>query len=176
VLCSHSLRTTLRTRALIILTHHSHIFGLARSVVFSPLIEPPPTGYALPTVLPVPFRDASPWVEAGPVLRIRFLFRKDYKAHPRMGQRKASRKIANEAELLSLTRTEFPDCDVQAMSFESSTPEQQLQAIRDTDVLIGMHGAGLSFIPLCAFPSFFFVIIFLPELFEELVKRAMVGV
>jgi hypothetical protein len=58
----------------------------------------------------------------------------------RIGQRKASRKIANEVELVDMARKEFPDCDVQPMAFENLSPEQQIQAIRDTDVLIGMHG------------------------------------
>lgn len=49
-----------------------------------------------------------------------------------------------EKKFLQVLRTEFPDHKVQAVWFEKLNYAQQLQVIRNTDILIGAHGNGLT--------------------------------
>lgn len=48
------------------------------------------------------------------------------------------------SQFLSQLESEFPNCRVQAVWFEKYSFSQQLQIIRNTDVLIGAHGNGLT--------------------------------
>lgn len=53
------------------------------------------------------------------------------------------RKISNEEELIEGLRNRFPDARIEAMQLEQLPLAQQLEIINHTDILIGMHGAGL---------------------------------
>ena len=74
-----------------------------------------------------------------------FVWRRDYVAHPRNPSGRVSRKIANEDELLELTKLTFPRWRVRGVQLDAITIQQQLQIVADTDILIGMHGAALAF-------------------------------
>ena len=95
---------------------------------------------------------------------ILFVFRADYVAHPRDQDGRRRNKISNEDELLALARA-ATDVNVSAVNLERLSFKEQLRVIRSTNILIGMHGAGLSHA------------VFLPEeavvveLFPEHVKK-----
>jgi len=76
--------------------------------------------------------------------RVLFLWRRNYVSHPRNPLGKLSRKISNEAELLRYVSVNMPEASVNAVQIDKLSMQQQLQHIADTDVLVGMHGAGLS--------------------------------
>jgi len=76
--------------------------------------------------------------------RVLFLWRHNYISHPRNPLGKLSRKISNEAELLHTVSLNMPEAIVNAIQIDKLKMQQQLQHIADTDVLVGMHGAGLS--------------------------------
>ena len=78
-------------------------------------------------------------------LNILFIWRHNYIAHPRNPFGEIARKIANENEVLKGTRENFPTCNVTGVQLDNISIEQQLSLIANTDILIGMHGAALSY-------------------------------
>ena len=56
-----------------------------------------------------------------------------------------SRKISNEDEIIAALTNNFPDSEVNKVSMENLAMEEQLRQIHGTDILVGMHGAGLAF-------------------------------
>ena len=78
-------------------------------------------------------------------LTVLFLWRRDYLAHPRNPSGLVSRKIKNEDALISGVKDLLPGHDVRGIQIDKLTMKLQLQLISETDILIGMHGAGLSF-------------------------------
>ena len=81
-------------------------------------------------------------------VRVTLIFRKDYLAHPRLKpNQKASRKIANEQEVQEAAER-IPGAVVKVASFEFLSITEQLELIRQSDVLVGVHGAALSYIPM----------------------------
>ena len=77
-------------------------------------------------------------------LSVLFLWRRDYLAHPRNPSGKVSRKVKNEDELISAVTDLLPGHDVKGVQIDKLSMKKQLQVISETDILIGMHGAGLS--------------------------------
>jgi capsular polysaccharide biosynthesis protein len=82
-------------------------------------------------------------------IRIGFLFRKDYLAHPRQGsQPRVSRKIKNEEQLITeiqvFLHQQEPKAILTPLYLESLSLKQQLEHVAYLDILVGMHGAGLS--------------------------------
>ncbi|XP_052769934.1 uncharacterized protein LOC128209868 [Mya arenaria] len=77
-------------------------------------------------------------------LNILLIWRHDYLAHPRNPSGKVSRKINNEFELLSKMQETFRTHNVRGIQIDKYPMKKQLQMIAKTDILIGMHGAGLS--------------------------------
>ena len=77
-------------------------------------------------------------------IKIVFIWRKDYLAHPRNPAGTLSRKIKNEKELLRSVRKKYPNFDVNGVQIDVFSMDKQLQMISQTDILIGMHGAGLT--------------------------------
>lgn len=74
-----------------------------------------------------------------------FIWRRDYVAHPRNKGGSVSRKIFNEDELLTAIKGVVPEGDrVDGLQLDALPMKEQLQIISNTDVLLGMHGAGLS--------------------------------
>ena len=77
-------------------------------------------------------------------LTVLFLWRRDYLAHPRNPSGKVSRKVKNEDELISAVTELLPAHDVRGVQMDKYSMKMQLQFISETDILIGMHGAGLT--------------------------------
>ena len=75
---------------------------------------------------------------------ILFIWRRDYVAHPRNPTGKLTRKITNERELIDHVRLAHPDFRVDGIQLDSMAMEDQLRYIVNADVLVGMHGAGLT--------------------------------
>lgn len=86
-------------------------------------------------------------------LSVLFIWRRDYLAHPRNPNGSVSRKIANERELLESLQRRYPAFHIKGVQIDLFAMQQQLQYVSEADVLIGMHGAGLThalFLPLHA--------------------------
>ena len=77
-------------------------------------------------------------------LSILFLWRHDYVAHPRNPTGAISRKIKNEKALLQAAKSVYPQHDIHGLQLDLFDMRKQLQLIAQTDILIGMHGAGLT--------------------------------
>ena len=77
-------------------------------------------------------------------LSILFIWRHDYLAHPRNPKGVVSRKIANERELLNFTKGTFPQFQVRGVQIDLFEFKHQLQLVASADILVGMHGAGLT--------------------------------
>jgi glycoprotein 2-beta-D-xylosyltransferase len=75
--------------------------------------------------------------------RITLVRREDYAAHPRNPTGSLRRKLANEGDVLEALRA-AGDVEVRAVALERLPFREQLALMVDTDVLVGMHGAGLS--------------------------------
>ncbi|XP_053386242.1 uncharacterized protein LOC128550700 [Mercenaria mercenaria] len=79
-------------------------------------------------------------------LSIFFLWRRDYIAHPNNPGGEISRKIINEDKLIESVKKQFPKAKVFGDNLDHLTFQEQVKIIANTDVLISMHGAGLSHI------------------------------
>jgi glycoprotein 2-beta-D-xylosyltransferase len=77
-------------------------------------------------------------------LNILFIWRRDYVAHPRNPTGSISRKIYNERELMKSVQEKYPSFHVRGMQIDLFNMQKQLHTIVQTDILIGMHGAGLT--------------------------------
>lgn len=77
-------------------------------------------------------------------LKITIIIRRNAVYHPRNIQGNVGRKIFNEAELVNDLMTTFPDAVVTPVLMESLPMRSQLSIISQSDVLIGMHGAGMT--------------------------------
>lgn len=76
--------------------------------------------------------------------RVTIIDRMPYLAHPRSKPHDAQRMILNFNELASSLRMVEGVTEVQVVRFEGMTFEEQLRTIRETHILIGNHGAGIS--------------------------------
>lgn len=76
--------------------------------------------------------------------RILFVWRRDYVAHPRNPIGIVSRKVKNEEELLSAVRARYPLAAVSGQQTDLLPMGEQLALVSNADVLVGMHGAGLT--------------------------------
>jgi len=70
--------------------------------------------------------------------------RRDYVTHPRNPRAVVRRKIANERQLEAALRTRNPDFRVRSARLERLSVRQQLRLASSSDVLVAMHGAGLT--------------------------------
>ena len=77
--------------------------------------------------------------------RITFIWRHDYLAHPRNPSGFVERQINNEVELIEDTRRHFPGIHIEGVAMEELGVKEQLQCVAASDILIGMHGAGLTY-------------------------------
>lgn len=77
-------------------------------------------------------------------LTVMFLWRKDYLAHPRNPSGSVSRKIKNEEQLIASIRSLLPNHNVFGVQIDKYSMRKQLLLISKVDILVGMHGAGLS--------------------------------
>ncbi|KAH3831156.1 hypothetical protein DPMN_104418 [Dreissena polymorpha] len=77
-------------------------------------------------------------------LTVLFLWRRDYLAHPRNPSGTVSRKIRNEEELIAAAKQHFSKHTILDVQLDLLDMTDQLIMVSQTDILIGMHGAGLS--------------------------------
>ncbi|XP_052249852.1 uncharacterized protein LOC127857488 isoform X2 [Dreissena polymorpha] len=77
-------------------------------------------------------------------LRIVLLWRRDYVAHPRNPSGTVSRKIKNEEELVAVAKKHYSEHSILDVQIDLLDMRDQLKMVSQTDILIGMHGAGLS--------------------------------
>ena len=70
--------------------------------------------------------------------------RQDYVTHRRNPSGFVSRKIHNMEELMTSLKHDFVNFRFRAIQLERLSMRDQLEAVVDTDILIGMHGAGLT--------------------------------
>lgn len=79
---------------------------------------------------------------------VTLILRKDYLAHPRQlhgsSLRKTGRKLANSNEVV-VALNKLENVEVTAIFLEDLTFKEQVELVAKTDVLIGVHGAGLTF-------------------------------
>ncbi|WAQ99366.1 RCN11-like protein [Mya arenaria] len=80
-------------------------------------------------------------------LQITVILRRDYMTHPErqaiFGGR-VHRKFKNEGDIVLTLKNNFPEANIAAIRLEDLTMLEQLSLITNTDILVGMHGAGLS--------------------------------
>ncbi|CAF0862246.1 unnamed protein product [Adineta ricciae] len=82
-------------------------------------------------------------------LQIFYLGRRNYVAHPRNPSGKVTRQLPNEKQVLETLQKKFSGYSKLNFTynyFEQLPIEEQLQTIARTDVFIGMHGAGLTYV------------------------------
>jgi protein O-GlcNAc transferase len=73
-------------------------------------------------------------------------------AQPRQGSditvtfidRMKTRVLLNHTEYLEDVKSSFPNVIIQEVDFETISFKEQLQVLRQTDILVGVHGAGLT--------------------------------
>jgi glycoprotein 2-beta-D-xylosyltransferase len=76
-------------------------------------------------------------------LRITLVLREDYRAHAHSVRGSVQRKFAN-ARALEAALAAMPGVTVRAVALEQLGVQEQLALSVETDVLVGMHGAGLT--------------------------------
>ncbi|XP_033745772.1 beta-1,2-xylosyltransferase RCN11-like [Pecten maximus] len=77
---------------------------------------------------------------------ILFVWRRDYVAHPGNPTGSISRKIKNEKELIEAVQEVFPGHSVAGIQLDEHEINDQVKWVSQTDILVGMHGAGMSHI------------------------------
>ncbi|XP_059152183.1 uncharacterized protein LOC131938261 [Physella acuta] len=80
-------------------------------------------------------------------LNVVVIWRHDYVAHPRNKQGTVVRKFENEEEMIeSIKKTLGRGSNVRGLQLDALPMKEQLEIIASCDILVGMHGAGLSHI------------------------------
>ncbi|XP_052800607.1 uncharacterized protein LOC128231618 [Mya arenaria] len=79
-------------------------------------------------------------------LSITIICRRDYMTHPERIQMngKIHRKFQNEEEIFATVQKQFPNANLTGVILEQMSMKAQLENMSNTDILIGMHGAGLT--------------------------------
>ncbi|OWF55801.1 beta-(1,2)-xylosyltransferase-like [Mizuhopecten yessoensis] len=77
---------------------------------------------------------------------ILFVWRRNYVAHPGNPSGTISRKIKNEKELIEAVQEVFPGHSVAGIQLDEHEINDQVKWVSQTDILVGMHGAGMSHI------------------------------
>jgi glycoprotein 2-beta-D-xylosyltransferase len=80
-------------------------------------------------------------------LKIFFLVRRNYVAHPRNPSGKIARQLSNEKQIIDDLQVKFSNhrnINFSFNHFEQLPFEEQLNIIMQTDIFIGVHGAGLT--------------------------------
>ncbi|XP_045157354.1 uncharacterized protein LOC123523772 [Mercenaria mercenaria] len=80
-------------------------------------------------------------------LHVTIIWRKDYMTHPERQNETGGlvhRKFKNEEEILQTVQDVFPSHSIKAVILEEMDMQQQVNLFTNTDLLIGMHGAGMS--------------------------------
>jgi hypothetical protein len=80
-------------------------------------------------------------------LNIFLLLRRNYVAHPRNPTGKVSRQLSNDKQIVADLKMKFgnkSNINFSYNYFEQLSIEEQLKTIVETDIFIGVHGAGLT--------------------------------
>jgi hypothetical protein len=94
-------------------------------------------------------RSPKPFAKESGLVNITLINREDYKAHPRdQGARRS--KISNPEALMRVLPKASEGVSARLVQLAYMPFEEQLRLMRNTNVLIGMHGAGLTFAPFLA--------------------------
>jgi hypothetical protein len=79
-------------------------------------------------------------------IKVTVILRRDYESHPELTNQVVYRKFHNDSEILQIIRSAFQGHEVRGIYLETFTMKEQIQIMSQTDILVGMHGAGLSHI------------------------------
>ncbi|KAK3933577.1 DUF563 domain-containing protein [Diplogelasinospora grovesii] len=60
--------------------------------------------------------------------------------------RRGSRQLLDQDNLLTSARSKFPGVEIQCVDFAALPLPEQIRVVQETDVLVGVHGAGLTHI------------------------------
>ena len=74
-------------------------------------------------------------------LQVRFIQRKPYRSANKA--RQVGRMLLNEDAIIRKTAQVLPHADVQGVRMEHMSQREQIALMHRTDVVIGMHGAGM---------------------------------
>jgi len=77
-------------------------------------------------------------------LSVLVIWRRDYIAHPRNPSGFIVRKIGNEAKLINFVRKKMPEISIRGVQIDKLPMRDQLQLVVNADILVGVHGAGLT--------------------------------
>jgi len=77
-------------------------------------------------------------------LSLLLVSRRDYVSHARNPAAVVRRKISNEPQLEAALRMRNPHFRIRSVQLEELTIQQQLQLVASSDVVVAMHGAGLT--------------------------------
>lgn len=77
-------------------------------------------------------------------LRLVIIWRRNYVAHPRNPKGRIERKIWNENELIRVAKKTGLFSSVIGIQLEKLSMKRQLSIVSNADILVGMHGAGLT--------------------------------
>ena len=77
-------------------------------------------------------------------LIVTLIWRRDTVYHPRNLEGSVYRKIFNEAEMFNALYEKYPNVCFNSILLETIPMKEQLKFICKTDILIAMHGAGLT--------------------------------
>ncbi|XP_060596300.1 uncharacterized protein LOC132750351 [Ruditapes philippinarum] len=77
-------------------------------------------------------------------ITITIVFRRDYVAHARNPSGRVNRKMSNDLQLLQSISNIFRGHNVKGVQLDILPVEEQIHLAAQTDILVGMHGAGLS--------------------------------
>lgn len=58
--------------------------------------------------------------------------------------RRTKRKLINQDQYIERLKSELPHVDINVVDFATLSFKEQLRIVQDTDILIGVHGAGLT--------------------------------
>lgn len=83
--------------------------------------------------------------ECSRVPNVTFILRKDYVAHPRNPSGRIQRKLINEKEVIEYLTKNIPQANINAIQIDLMPIKEQIKLIYNTNVLVGVHGAGLAY-------------------------------
>jgi glycoprotein 2-beta-D-xylosyltransferase len=79
-------------------------------------------------------------------LNITIIYRRNFMSHPEREDALVYRKFYNDTELTAVVSGAFPGHNVRGLFLEYFSVKEQLKVMAGTDILVGMHGAGMTHI------------------------------
>lgn len=78
-----------------------------------------------------------------PITKILLVLRVPYQSHPRMERHRVARQLGNKLAVTQMLQS-LPGVQVEIVSFENMSIKEQIEAVQSADIIVGVHGAGLS--------------------------------